>query len=138
MTDQARVVGDPRRQPNLFNSFESGRSVKEEEYSAREQVLLDRLAEETAMVDDIIRRGLTENRAEAIIWTDGYFAGRHAVVREQAEASVKQDPPVRTSGSASSRRLSKMTPKAARSKGDPSGSSRDLFCHVNSTCRASS
>jgi hypothetical protein len=114
VTDQAKVVGDPRRQPNLFNSLESGRSVKEEEYSAREQVLLDRLAEETAMVDDIIRRGLTEDRAEAIIWTDGYFAGRDAVVREQAEASVKQDPPVRTSGSAQSRRLSHNDPESSQ------------------------
>ncbi|AMY54761.1 hypothetical protein A3L23_03436 [Rhodococcoides fascians D188] len=68
--------------------------MSEEEYSAREQVTLDRLAQEAAMVEDITRRGLTEDRAEAIIWTDGYFTGRDAVLREQAEASVKQDPPV--------------------------------------------
>lgn len=69
-------------------------ALSEEEYSAREQVILDRLAQEAAMVEDIMRRGLTEDRAEATIWTDGYFTGRDAVLREQAEASAKQDPPV--------------------------------------------
>ncbi|MDJ0412073.1 hypothetical protein [Rhodococcoides fascians] len=59
-----------------------------DENSPREQTALHRLAEETSVVDEIMRRGLTEDRAEAIIWANGYFEGRDSVIREQAAAAA--------------------------------------------------
>ncbi|MDQ0284109.1 hypothetical protein J2S65_004435 [Rhodococcus fascians] len=43
------------------------------------------------MVDDIMRRGLTEDGAEAIIWANGYFERRDSFILEQAEAEAQQD-----------------------------------------------
>lgn len=61
-----------------------------DENSPEEQPALNRLAEETSVVDDIMRRGLTEDRAEAIMWANGYFEGRDSGIREQAAAAAQQ------------------------------------------------